>query len=147
MKIVICGSITASKDLIKVAGKLEGLGVKVVLPYSTKKIMNGEIVLEEYRLIKEKQGDSFFREQGEEDFIKRYFREISNSDAILVVNVDKKGVKNYIGGNALMEMGFAYVLNKKIYLLNDIPDVSYKDEIVAVKPIVLSGNLSKIIEK
>jgi hypothetical protein len=147
MKIVICGSITASRDLIKVAEELESLGVKVVLPYSTKKIMDGEIVLEEYRLIKEKQGDSFFREQGEEDFIKRYFREISNSDAILVVNVDKKGVKNYIGGNALMEMGFAYVLNKKIYLLNDIPDVSYKDEIVAVKPIVLSGNLSKIIEK
>ena len=34
-------------------------------------------------------------------------------------------------------MGFAHVLNKKIYLLNNIPEMSYSDEIRAMQPIVL----------
>jgi predicted RNA-binding protein with PUA domain len=68
-----------------------------------------------------------------------------SSDAILVLNFDKNGVKNYIGGNTLMEIGFAHVHDKKIFLLNPIPDMPYKDEIEATDPVVLSGDLSKII--
>lgn len=41
-------------------------------------------------------------------------------------------------------MGFAYVLKKKIFLLNPIPELSYSDEIKAMKPIVLDGDLKKI---
>lgn len=41
-------------------------------------------------------------------------------------------------------MGFAYVLDKKLFLLNDIPKVNYKDEIVALKPIILNGNIELI---
>ncbi len=62
----------------------------------------------------------------------------------LAVNIDKKGIKNYIGGNTFLEMGFAHVLDKKIFLLNEIPDISYKDEIKAMQPIILNGDLSKI---
>jgi|GEM_PF-5301338 len=29
-------------------------------------------------------------------------------------------------------MGFAHVLNKRIYLLNEIPDLSFKDELIAI---------------
>jgi len=70
---------------------------------------------------------------------------MQNSDAVLVVNFDKKGIKGYVGGNSFLEMGFAHVLNKKIYLLNDIPDMGYKDEIEAMQPIILNGELNKII--
>jgi hypothetical protein len=35
-------------------------------------------------------------------------------------------------------------LGKPIYLYNDIPDMSYTDEIVAMQPVVLSGDLLKI---
>jgi hypothetical protein len=42
-------------------------------------------------------------------------------------------------------MGFAHALGKKIYLLQGIPEVTYKDEIMAMKPIVLNGNLENII--
>ena len=72
------------------------------------------------------------------------FNLIKESDAVLVVNVDKNDIKNYIGGNTLLEMGFAHVLNKKIFLLNNIPDISYKDELRAMQPIVLNNDLSKI---
>ncbi len=37
------------------------------------------------------------------------------------MNFDKYGVKNYISGNTLMEMGVAHVLNQKIYLYNSTP--------------------------
>jgi predicted RNA-binding protein with PUA domain len=41
-------------------------------------------------------------------------------------------------------MAFAYVLDKKIFLLNPIPKISYSDEIYAMKPIILNGDLTKI---
>lgn len=79
-------------------------------------------------------------------YIKWYYDAICESDAILVLNFDKKGIKNYIGGNTLMEIGFAHVNGKKIFLLNPIPtDVSYVDEIKAMADVVLNGDLSKIV--
>ncbi|HOK35473.1 MAG TPA: hypothetical protein PLL80_01600 [Candidatus Pacearchaeota archaeon] len=39
-----------------------------------------------------------------------------NADAILVVNIDKKGIKNYIGGNAFLEIGFTHILDKRILI-------------------------------
>lgn len=80
-----------------------------------------------------------------QDAIRDCWRDIQTADAILVANYDKHGIKNYIGGNTLMEMGFAYVLNKQIFLLNPIPDIPYyRTEIEAMKPIILNGDLSKV---
>ncbi len=80
----------------------------------------------------------------EYDYIRYHYGEIVNGDAILVLNLAKGGVKNYIGGNTLMEIGFAYVHHKKIFFLNPIPEVSYRDEIQAMGPVVVKGNLSLI---
>ena len=58
---------------------------------------------------------------------------------------DKNGIKNYIGGNTLMEMGFAHVNDKKIFLLNPIPEeVSYADEIKAMVDVVINGDLNRV---
>ncbi len=43
-----------------------------------------------------------------------------------------------------MEMGFAYGLDKKIFLLNPVPDMPYKEEILAMQPTVLNGDLTKL---
>lgn len=78
----------------------------------------------------------------EKDAIREYWEIIRNCDAILVLNYDRKGIANYIGGNTLMEIGFAHVLFKKIYLLNPVPEIEfYKAEIEAVRPVILSGKL------
>lgn len=53
-------------------------------------------------------------------------------------------VVGYIGGNSFLEMGFAHVLNKEIFLLNKIPESLFKDELVAMQPVILGGDLSKI---
>lgn len=78
----------------------------------------------------------------EHDYIRYYHGKIKEADAILVMNLSKNGVKHYIGGNTLMELGFAHVMNKKIYLMNPIPEMSYTDEIIAVQPVVINGDLS-----
>jgi hypothetical protein len=70
---------------------------------------------------------------------------MQGADAILVLNFDKDGIKNYVGGNTLMEIGFAHVLNQKIFLLYPVPEMPYcRTEIEAVKPTIINGDLTKI---
>ena len=80
------------------------------------------------------------------DAIREFWRAMQGADAVLVLNYDKNGIINYIGGNTLMEIGFAHVLNQKIFLLNPIPEIPYyKTEIEAVKPVIINGDLSLIV--
>ncbi|MGM5488849.1 MAG: hypothetical protein ACQESG_07925 [Nanobdellota archaeon] len=79
------------------------------------------------------------------DAIREFWDAMQGADAVLVLNYDKHGIKNYIGGNTLMEIGFAHVLHQQIYLLNPIPDMPYcKTEIEAVRPVILYGDLELI---
>lgn len=79
------------------------------------------------------------------DAIREFWRLMQGADAVLVMNFDKHGIKNYIGGNTLMEIGFAHVLDQKIFLYNPIPEIPYyKSEIEAVKPVIINGDFSLI---
>jgi len=139
MKITIVGSSIFVKEMVKYRDQLVKLGHKVNLHEHYIVQANGEMKDLIDRMNREHASVKI-----EYDYIRYHYNEIVNSDAILVLNFDKNGVKNYIGGNTLMEMGFAYVNNKKIFLLNSIPDMSYKDEIEAMQPIILNGDLTKI---
>ena len=136
MKIVICGSMTFSPEMMDVGNKLKEKGFEIVLPKFT----------EEYALLNSR--DEMHKESAqnkvEHDLIKSYFEIIKDGDAVLVVNKDKKEVKNYVGGNSLLEMGFAHILGKKIFMLNPIPDMHYKDEIEAMEPVILNGGFENI---
>ncbi|MDD5291382.1 MAG: hypothetical protein PHZ04_04720 [Patescibacteria group bacterium] len=148
MKIVICGSIDFTPQIKEVSDELTKQGHTVDIPLTSQRILNGELTLEDFLKEKSVNGDAGFRESAKrkiaDDVIKRYYNKINDSDAILVLNLEKKGIANYIGGNTFLEMGFAHVLNKTIYLYNDIPDLSYTDELKAMQPICLSGDLLKI---
>jgi hypothetical protein len=80
--------------------------------------------------------------------MKEYFGKILNSDAILVINLEKNGIKNYIGGNTFAEIMFAFYYDKKIFFLNPIPRhekfSSIIEEVEGVNPIILNGNLDLI---
>ena len=79
------------------------------------------------------------------DAIREFWRVMQSADAVLVLNFDKNNIKNYIGANTLMEIGFAHVLNQKIFLWNPIPEMDYcKSEIEAVKPIIIDRDIRKI---
>ena len=127
---------TASKEMVNAEKRLKTLGHKVVLPKFTHEYASMATT--------DQMHTESARNKIEHDLIRDHFEKIKNSDAILVANVKKKGVKGYIGGNSFLEMGFAFALNKPIYLLEEIPDVGYRDEIEAMTPLILNGNFSKI---
>lgn len=80
------------------------------------------------------------------DAIREFWKPMQDADALLVANFDKHGIAGYIGGNAFLEMGFAHVLNQKIFLLHPAPDMPYYGtEIKAMKPVVVNGDLDKIV--
>ena len=65
-------------------------------------------------------------------------------DAVLVLNYEKHGIKDYIGGSTFLEMYEAFRNNKKIYMYNPIPEGLLYDEIDGFSPIIINGNLEVI---
>jgi nucleoside 2-deoxyribosyltransferase len=136
MKIVICGSMSSAIQMLEAEKELLQNNHEVVLPKHAKEYAE--------KILAEETAQESTKNKIEHDLIRDYFEKIKNADAILVINVEKKGISNYIGGNSFLEMGFAHILNKTIFILNDIPDMIYTDEIRAMQPVVLNGNLYKI---
>ncbi|HRT02856.1 MAG TPA: hypothetical protein P5513_02835 [Candidatus Diapherotrites archaeon] len=77
-------------------------------------------------------------------FLKKDMDLLKECDALLVANFKNGRINNYIGPSCLMLMGVAYSLDKKIYLLYDIPNSKYKEEILALEPICLKGDLKNL---
>ena len=79
--------------------------------------------------------------------MKECFNLIEESNAILIMNYPKNGVEGYIGTSSIMEIGIAYHLGKKIFLLHETPDYNehrWAHEVKIMQPIVLNGDLDKI---
>ncbi len=136
MKIGIIGSMQFTEKMLEVKEALDKLGHDAFVTDLHKAFIGRTD--EEKEVIKIHQKNNM-------DAIREFWREMQGADAVLVLNYDKHGIENYIGGNTLMEIGFAHVLNQKIFLLNPIPEIPYyKSEIVAMKPIIINGDLSLI---
>jgi len=69
-------------------------------------------------------------------------RIVAKHDAVLVLNYEKNGQENYIGGATFLEMFKAFDLGKKLFLYNPIPDGMLTDEIIGLQPIVINQDLS-----
>lgn len=128
---------TASKEMLDVEKKLKELRHEVVLP----DFVHDYAVMD----TTEKMHTESAHNKVKYDLIRDYFQKIKDSDAIIVVNMERKGISGYVGGNSFLEMGFAHVLNKPVYLLHEIPNMGYRDEIEAMNPSILNGDLSKIV--
>lgn len=137
-KIIICGSISAAEEIIKVQKSLEDKGFPVEIPESIK---NPEL-----QSWKAENSEESAQDKIKYDLLKGYFNKIKQADIVLIVNPEKNGIPDYIGGNTLIEMAFAHVLNKKLYCLNPIPDLPYTSEIIAMQPIVINGELDLIAQ-
>ncbi len=113
-----------SFDMLETKKVLETMGHEVIVPNGMEIFLDGSADVETADI------------KINNDYIRYYHGKISDSDAILVLNKTKNGIDHYIGGNTLMELGFAHVMNKKIYLMHPIPQMGYTKEIIAVQPIV-----------
>ena len=126
------------QEMKSVQKELESLGHRVLVPKSIE-------LMDTIGYIHPTIDEAKVAAKIQHDFIKEHFRKIESSDAILVLNYDKNGIPNYIGGNTFLEIGLAYWLGKKIYLFNAIPEMDYITELHAMQPVVIGGNLAKVV--
>ena len=136
MTITLCYSMQFSDRTAEIKTQLEHSGHLVFISsFHTEYVEQTPEEIEKRKL----------KHKNENDAIGEHWRHINNSDCILVLNYTKNNIENYIGGNVFLEMGFAYVLGKPIYLLNPIPKMPfYETEIIAMKPIIINNDLTKI---
>lgn len=142
MYIVICGSLSFVPEMDVLKETLQALGHTVVVPMSVDLVRERHVTFEELERLKD--SGQHHTLTVKYDAIRKHYHEIVNGDAILVVNWEKKGIRGYIGGNTFLEMGFAHVLHKEIYVLHELPDLSYADEMRAMQPTILHGDVTRI---
>ena len=142
MKITICGSLNFAEKIKEIAEELEANGHEVEMPASINDF--GVNNFEEADALKNDREN--YIKKIKPDYARGHFNKILNGDAILVVNIDKKGIKNYIGGATFSEIMMALHGKKKIYFLNPMPTEPeiFIDEIESVDPIILDGDLNKV---
>ena len=142
MKIGIMCSVDFANEVADIKKDLEEKGYIISVPYTIEKILSGDMKLDDVLKMKSEGTFSDYAKSG--DLIRWNWERMKKDDSILVVNLDKNGIPDYIGGNTFLEMGFAHVLNMKIFLWRDIPDMAYSDEIKVMNPVVLNEDVEKI---
>ena len=136
MKIGVIGSMQYTKQMLEVRDALRELGHDAFITDLHKPFI-GKSDVEKERIKIEQKNNL--------DAIREFWRAMQGADAVLVLNLEKHGIQNYIGGNTFLEMGFAHVLDQKIFLYNPIPDMPhYKTEMEAMNPIVINHDLEAI---
>ena len=132
--------ITASKDFYgkvsEIKNTLEAMGHEITPP-------NGYDEPEAENEYLKRTPDQYSDWKAE--MIREDGRIVARNDAVLVLNFEKRGIPNYIGGATFLEMFKAFDLDKKLYLYNPIPDNLLTDEIIGLKPVVINGDLSRVV--
>jgi hypothetical protein len=140
MKVYILGSNAFMHKMVEVTDKLIGMGIDAHIADHYRELVAGTSKVQ--NLLTNNENVELKRSM---NTFKLHYDNILKHDAILVINDTKHGIDNYIGGNVLVEMGQAYVHDKKIFFLNGLPaGLAYLDEILAMDPICLEGNLTKL---
>jgi hypothetical protein len=136
MKIGVISSMQNSEKMIEVCDALEKQGhIAFASKFAPSMVGKSDEEKEKMKL----------NQKYNMDAIREFWKAMQGADAVLVLNIEKNGMKNYIGGNTFLEMGFAHVLDQKIFLYNLIPENPfYQTEIIAMNPVVINGDLSLI---
>lgn len=77
-------------------------------------------------------------------FIDEHFTKIRDCDAVLIANYEKHGIPGYVGANTLMELAYAYALNKQINVLYPPGEQGCRLEVLALDPLILNGNIKNL---
>ena len=134
MKIGILGSMQYTEKMLEIRDQLKELGHDAFVTDLHKPFIGKSD--EEKERIK-------IDQKNNKDAIREMWRLMQDAEAVLVLNLDKHGIKNYIGGNTFLEIGFAHVLNQTIFLYNPIPDMPYyTTEIEPMNTMVINADLS-----
>lgn len=136
MKIFICCSKYNYHHIHNIKEALEKIGHVITLPNSFDKPM-----CEEEMKTKGEKSHADWKAKK----LKEQLEKIKDNEALLILNFDKGDKTNYIGGATFLEMYEAFKLEKKIFLYNPLSESILSDEIRAFKPIIINGDLKKIL--
>ncbi len=135
MKIFIASSKYFYNRINEIKKRLENMGHLITLPNSF-----DEPFMEE----KIKKTNSQEHIKWKAEMMRKDELNIKPNDAILVLNFEKRGIPNYIGGATFMEIIKAWELGKKIFFYNPLPKCSFSDELIGINPVIINGDLTKI---
>ena len=129
--------------MLGVARELRTAGCEVMIPQIAEKMeLSGDYRVETYKTWFADPNDYHKKTA----LIKDHFQKVIDADAVLILNYEKKGVAGYVGGNCLMEMTVAFLHQKPMYVLHSVSDqCALKEEVMALFPTFLNGNLSILI--
>ncbi len=120
--IVLCGSISAKDDMLRVSEILKTYGIHAILP---EEVENGEVKAIASRANMDRVVNP-------------------ENHNILIINSPKNGIPNYIGANVLAEVALGFYHKKNVFLLNGIYE-PFKDELIGWGVTCLNGNLANIV--
>lgn len=142
MVITICASASHYRDVLDVQTLLEQRGHVVLVPITAERMKeSGNFDVASYKTWFNNPDD--YTKKAE--LMRNHFAKVLKGDATLVVNMEKHGLRGYIGGNVLMEMAIAFNAGKPIYLLNDIDDaLPVKEEVLGMQPTILHGDVNRL---
>jgi hypothetical protein len=115
--VVICGSMKSLALMSRIAQFLRSSGLDAVVP--TPDEPSADCSAERFNLMKR---EAAWRHMS-------HIRQ-EQTAAVLVVNVDRPNVPDYIGPNSFAEIGVAFAACRRVFLLQNMPD-SYTEELTA----------------
>lgn len=128
MKIFLCCSKAHYPYIPPIKEQLESLWHTIILPNSY------------YEPTKEQDVRSIGTQEHRDwkaSMLRLSIEKISDTDAMLVINMEKNGQQNYIGWATFLEVFKAWELGKKIFFYNPLPTGMLYDELCAIDPVIV----------
>jgi len=135
MKIFIAASMSFAKEMLKTQKLLEDMGYQAFLAPDT------------YDCVKNPELNMNDEHNFKTDIMRACMNIQEKCDAILVLNYPKNKIEGYIGAHTLMELGLAYYLRHKIFLLYPMPhqnEIRHAQEVMHMRPTILHGDITQL---
>lgn len=126
-----------SKEMLEAQKQLEEMGHETLVPPDTKVHLNDPDLKKDVA-----RQEVHSRET---NVMIDCYKLIKESDAVLLLNYKKNNQPGYIGASALMELGVAYYLGKKLFMLFPVQESHYASmEIKVMSPTILDGDIAHL---
>lgn len=126
--VVICGSMKTYPLMAKICAMLRSAGLEAVAPVPDEP--SARLTLERKRAASKAHMDRIRRR---------------DTKAVLVVNVSRPEGDDYVGPNAFAEIGVAFALGRRVFLLHGMPR-AYEEELSAWDVTCLNGEVTPLLE-
>lgn len=140
MKIVILSSMAFVEDIMEKKAELERLGHSVQVPGDTQHALEvPDRLLRSYAPTLDTCVGN--------DFLRTSMQDIAAAESVLVLNHPKNGINGFVDSYCMMQIGVAYYLHKKIFLLYPLPpthDNRFALDVSMTQPKVLNGDMTLI---